>query len=97
LAISQAAVFIEENDSSISEYLAALAGESAEVFLDKELNGPRRNEESVNSVFRIWKVSFDQISQQRPRAAELLSLPAMLDRQGIPRFLLKMPRDHYIH
>ena len=91
LAISQAAAFVEENSISIPEYLEALEGDDAEEFLHEELNDSRRDEESVNSVFRTWKLSFDQISQQKPRAAELLFLLAMLDRQSIPRSLIKVP------
>ncbi|KAF4627747.1 hypothetical protein G7Y89_g10407 [Cudoniella acicularis] len=91
LAISQAAAFIEENGISISEYLEALGGDDAEEFLHEELNDSRRDEQSINSVFRTWKMSFDLISQQKARAAELLCLLAMLDRQSIPRSLLKVP------
>ena len=90
LALSQAAAFIEENGISIADYTNALKGEDAEEFLDEELDDSRRDEESVNSVFRTWKLSYDQIKQQKPRAAEILSLLAMFDRQSIPRSLLKM-------
>jgi tetratricopeptide (TPR) repeat protein len=34
-------------------------------------------------------VSFDQIRKHKPRAAEILSLMAVLDRQGIPKTLLR--------
>ena len=91
LAVSQAAAFIEENGVSIADYSNALRGEDAEEFLHEELDDSRRDEESVNSVFRTWKLSHDQIKQQKPRAAELLSLLAMLDRQSIPKSLLKVP------
>ena len=91
LAVSQAAAFIEENGISIADYINALQGEDAEEFLDEELDDSRRDEESVNSAFRTWKLSYDQIKQQKPRAAELLSLLAMLDRQSVPKSLLKMP------
>lgn len=91
LAVSQAGAFIRENGVSIAEYTGALHGEEAEEFLDEELDDDRRDEESVNSVFRTWRLSFSQIKQQKPRAADLLSLLAMLDRQSIPRSLLKMP------
>ena len=90
LALSQAAAFIEENGVSIADYTNALRGEDAEEFLHEELDDSRRDEESVNSVFRTWKLSFDQIKQQKPQAAELLSLLAMLDRQSIPKSLLKI-------
>ena len=91
LAVSQAAAFIKENSASIAEYTNALRGENAEEFLHEELDDSRRDEESVNSVFRTWKLSHDQIKRQKPRAAELLSLLAMLDRQSVPKSLLKVP------
>lgn len=94
LAMSQAAAFIEENDISIADYITAVTSEKAAVaeeFLHEELDDSRRDEESVNSVFRTWKLAYDQIKQQKPRAADLLSLLAMLDRQSVPKFLLKMP------
>ncbi|KAL8960401.1 MAG: hypothetical protein Q9193_002887 [Seirophora villosa] len=91
LAVSQAAAFIQENGVSIAEYNDALHREEAEEFLGEELDDDRRDEDSVNPVFRTWKLSFSQIRQQKPRAADLLSLLAMLDRQSIPRSLLKMP------
>ncbi|KAL8787702.1 MAG: hypothetical protein Q9195_007658 [Heterodermia aff. obscurata] len=91
LAISQAAAFIEENYISISEYVEALRGENAEEFLEEELDDSRRDEDSVNSIFRSWKLSYDQIRKQKPCAADLLSLLAMLDRQSVPKYLLKVP------
>ena len=91
LAISQAAAFIEENYISISEYVEALRGESAEEFLEEELDDSRRDEDSVNSIFRSWKLSYDQIRQNKPSAADLLSVLAMLDRQSVPKYLLKVP------
>ena len=93
LAVTQAASFIDENGITIAEYTAALEGddEDAEEFLHEEVDDARRDEESVNSVIRTWKLTFDQISKQKPRAAELLSLLAMLDQQSVPRWLIKTP------
>ena len=91
LALSQAAAFIEENDVSIADYVSALRGKEAEEFLHEELDDSRRDQESVNSVFRTWALSHNQIKLQKPRAAELLYLLAMLDRQSIPKSLLKVP------
>ena len=91
LAITQAASFIDENCISVSEYLTALEGDDAEEFLQEELDDSRRDEDSINSTFRSWKLSFELISKQKPRAAELLSLLGMLDRQSIPKWLVKMP------
>jgi tetratricopeptide (TPR) repeat protein len=89
LAVSQAASFIEENSITVAQYLAAIRSDDAEEFLHEELNDSRRDEDSINSVFRTWKLSFDSITQQKPAAAELLSLLAMLDRQSVPKWLLK--------
>ncbi|KAL8674025.1 MAG: hypothetical protein Q9168_001557 [Polycauliona sp. 1 TL-2023] len=89
LAVSQAAAFIQENGISIEEYTSALQGKEAEEFLHEELDDVRRDEDSINSVYRTLKLSYDQIKQQKPRAAELLCLLAMLDRQSIPKSLLK--------
>ena len=91
LAISQAAAFIEENNIPISEYVEALRGENAEEFLAEELDDSRRDEDSVNSIFRSWKLSYDQIRQKKPCATDLLCLLAMLDRQSVPKYLLKVP------
>ncbi|KAL8773370.1 MAG: hypothetical protein Q9209_001764 [Squamulea sp. 1 TL-2023] len=92
LAISQAAAFIQEMPgTSIVEYTEALQGQSAEEYLGEELHDSRRDEDSVNCVLRTWKLSYDQVRQQKPRAAELLCLLAMLDRQSIPKSLLKVP------
>ncbi|KAL6714191.1 hypothetical protein ACLMJK_008686 [Lecanora helva] len=91
LALSQAAAFIEENPTSVAEYSQALQGNDTEEFLDYELNDPRRDAESKNSAFRTWNLSYQQIKDQRPRAADLLCLLSMFDRQSIPKSLLKVP------
>ena len=93
LAITQAASFIDENSISVAEYLEALEGDDAEEFLQEELDDSRRDEDSINSVFRSWKLSFERISKLKPRAAEFLSLLGMLDRQSIPKWLVKVPES----
>jgi Tfp pilus assembly protein PilF len=91
LAITQAAAYIDENNITIEEYLEALCSEDSEIqdLLSEDLTDLRRDFQSQNSVIRTWKVSFDQIRKQKPRAAEILSLMAVLDRQGIPKSLLR--------
>ena len=95
LAITQAAAFISENEISLAEYLNILhTGDSdLQDLLDEDLRDLRRDPESHNSVIRTWKISFDLISKQNPRAAEMLSLMAVLDRQGIPESLLQNDTD----
>ena len=95
LAITQAAAFISENEISLAEYLDILHTGDSDVqdLLDEDLGDLRRDSESQNSVIRTWKISFDLISKQNPRAAEMLSLMAVLDRQGIPKSLLQNDTD----
>ena len=91
LAITQAAAYISENNIKVEEYLEAFYAEDSEIqdLLSEDLPDLRRDFESQNSVTRTWKVSFDQIRKQKPRAAEILSLMAILDRQGILKTLLR--------
>ena len=95
LAITQAAAFISENEISLVDYLEILRTGDSDLqdLLDEDLGDLRRDSESQNSVIRTWKISFDLISKQNPRAAEMLSLMAVLDRQGIPKSLLQNDRD----
>ena len=90
LVITQAAAFISENSLSISEYLNLLGTGDADLqdLLSEHLEDPRRELETENSVIRTWKLSFDQISVGKPRAAQILSLMAVLDHHATPRMLL---------
>ena len=95
LAITQAAAFISENEIPLAEYLEILRTGDRDLqdLLDEDLGDLRRDPESQNSVIRTWKLSFDLISKQNPRAAEMLSFMAVLDRQGIPNSLLQNDTD----
>ncbi|KAK3320465.1 P-loop containing nucleoside triphosphate hydrolase protein [Cercophora scortea] len=95
LAITQAAAFISENCLSIAEYLETLfAGDDdAAELLSEHLEDPRRDIDTENSVVRTWKLSFDQISRNVPRAAEILSLAAILDYHNVPVMLLRKPKE----
>ena len=96
LAITQAAAFISENSISISEYLKALrsGNEDLKELLSEHLEDPRRDPDTENSVMRTWKLSFDQVMKEQPCAAEILSLMAILDLQGVPRSLLRHYHRH---
>ena len=91
LAITQAAAFINRNRWTLQGYLAALAKDKQNLteYLSQELQDPRRPRGFPNSVFRTWKLSFDHILAQEPKAAKLLSLIPMLDPQRIPEKLLR--------
>lgn len=98
LAISQAAAFISENHITLSKYLATLRANDFDLqeLLNEDLGDLRRDKESENSVVKTWKISFDLISEREPRAAEMLSLMAVLDRQSIPESLLRKPSDQNV-
>ncbi|KAJ9655262.1 hypothetical protein H2201_008839 [Coniosporium apollinis] len=99
LAISQAAAFITENNITVADYLQVLQASDADVkdLLSEELEDPRRDMHTQNAVFRTWKLSFNQITRQKPRAADTLSLMAVLDRQGIPKSVLRKSDDRMIN
>ena len=95
LAITQAAAFISQNYITLTKYMEMFCTNDSEVqdLLDEDLGDLRRDSESQNSIIRTWKLSFDLIREQKPRAAEMLSLMAVLDRQGIPENLLQNDTD----
>ena len=98
LAITQAAAFINRNQMTVQSYLAALEKDKQNMtdYLSQELQDPRRPRGFPNSVFRTWKLSFDQILAQEPPTAKLLSLMAMLDPQRIPEKLLRRPAEREV-
>ena len=91
LAITQAAAYITENNISVGEYFSILQEKGAEVLdlLNESHSDDRRSNPESNSVIKTWKLSFDCITKQDPRAAEILSLMAMFDLQGIPAAFLR--------
>jgi hypothetical protein len=96
LAITQAAAYISARVTrmTVPRYLALYRNNEASQsrLLDEESGDLRRDPGVPNSVIRTWQISFDQIKDKWPSAAKLLSVLVMLDRQGIPDFLL-----HAIH
>ncbi|KAK8140124.1 hypothetical protein PG984_000190 [Apiospora sp. TS-2023a] len=91
LAIAQAAAYMVDNNTSIAVYHEELRQNDVELSekMEHELHDPRRDADQPGSVFRTWSLSFSKISRTEPRAADMLSLMAVLDRQSIPRDLLK--------
>ncbi|KAL8938906.1 MAG: hypothetical protein Q9211_002985 [Gyalolechia sp. 1 TL-2023] len=91
LAISQAAAYMTENYMDVADYMALLCegGEEMEALLSESFSDHRRGEAVDNSVLKTWKLSFDQITRRFSRAADLLSLMSMYDRQGVPESLLR--------
>ena len=98
LAISQAAAFISNNSISIKEYLDMLHKSKLGIvdLLSEHSIDPRRDQDRPSSVIQTWKISFDQIREQEPKAADVLSLMAVLDHQGIPKALLSREGENVI-
>ena len=95
LAISQAAAFMTENSMDVGDYLAAFRQDAAE-FLSEDLSDHRRPSQSDNALLLTWKISYKQINEKHPRAAEILSLMSVLDRNAIPKSLLMCQNERAI-
>lgn len=95
LTITQAAAYLKEIDTTAAEYIELLRAGRTDIpeLLTESIDDPGRDRETPNSVFLTWRISFDQISRQNPRAADILSLMAMFDRQAISRELLEDPEE----
>jgi len=91
LAITQAAAYIKRNKISTAQYLEELTESDAglQALLSDDQFDSRRGLDSINSVIRTWKLSFDRIQRKYSRAARLLCVMALLNRQNIPRMLLR--------
>jgi tetratricopeptide (TPR) repeat protein len=91
LAITQAVAFINRNKIGVQEYVRELNMDKQNFmeYLSGDLLDSRREPGFPNSVFQTWKLSFDQIRTDSPRAAEILSLMAWLDGQKIPEDLIR--------
>ena len=98
LAISQAAAFISQNAISPIDYLELLRSDEAEMkeLLATESYDLSRDPEIKNSIIQTWMLSFARIQEQNSKAADILSLMAVLDRQGVPIDLLRKEGDSKI-
>lgn len=95
LALAQAAAFVRQNELSVKEYLQLISKD--ESALTNLLEHDFRDQASVNylskAVLSTWTIGFDQIETQWRPAVELLSLMAVLEAQGIPKYLLETGND----
>ncbi|KAJ1329894.1 cGAMP-activated phospholipase [Microdochium nivale] len=90
LAIKQAAAYMSVKKMPVAEYLELL--DSTEVdaigLMSKEFWDDTRYEGSQNAVAATWLVSFAQIRNSDPEAADLLSFVSCIEAKGIPQSLL---------
>ena len=91
LAISQAAAFISENQTSVKTYLEILRSTRLDMqrLLRENMTDHRRDIEIKSSVVETWQISFDQVARQSPRAATILSTMAVLSQGAVPGALLR--------
>ncbi|KAI6777751.1 uncharacterized protein J7T54_003808 [Emericellopsis cladophorae] len=95
LALAQATAFIEENSTTIDDYIQLL-DESDEGLIDR-LSEPFEafggGSDTPHAVTATWIISFEQIEKQHAFASSVLSMVSLLDRQSIPESFLK---DYYV-
>ncbi|KIH94168.1 hypothetical protein SPBR_05564 [Sporothrix brasiliensis 5110] len=90
LAIVQAAAYINANDISLRDYLPLLNEQEEEVIdlLSEDFEDEWRYRDVQNPVATTWLVSFAQVRQRDPLAADYLSFMACIDAKDIPPSLL---------
>ena len=97
LAITQAAAYIHRRGrrSSVQQYLEEFrdSDQSITSLLNYDTRDLRRDRAATNSIILTWQISFTHILNIRRRAANLLSLMSLCDRQAIPEVLLRIQGD----
>ena len=93
LAITQAAAFINKRwpRTTVTSYAQELRTNNKKrvKLLNQAVTDLRRDEEASNSILATWQISFEHIREEKPSAANLLSLMSFFNPQGIPEFLLR--------
>lgn len=95
LTITQAAAYIHQRARmTIQGYLAEFRvnDKKRENLLHRDAGDLRRDASASNSVVTTWQISFERIRQERPSAADLLSLMSFFNPQGIPESILRESR-----
>ena len=91
LAIRQATAYLNMNKtSSIAKYLRLLRNTEQDLvgLMSKEFRDDTRYKVSENAVATTWVVSFRQIRERDPAAADLLAFMSCIEWKAIPRSLL---------
>lgn len=87
LALDQAGAYIEENESSLSEYIQ-LYHKHRKDLLQRRSRGEKLYSDYRESVATTWLISFSRVEQQHPAATKLLNLCAFLHPDAIPKDIL---------
>ncbi|RDW64624.1 hypothetical protein BP6252_10275 [Coleophoma cylindrospora] len=90
LAISQAAAYMNTNQTYISDYLRLLESTDEDLIhlMSQEFHDNTRYENSANAIATTWVVSFDQILKQNKFAADLLAFISCIEYKAIPHSIL---------
>ncbi|KAF2468341.1 TPR-like protein [Lindgomyces ingoldianus] len=90
LAIAQAAAYINENGISLADYLVLVGCQEQEAIelLTEEFEDDARYSDMKNPVATTWLISFRQIQQHDPLAAEYMSFMACINHKDVPQLLL---------
>ncbi|KAI1360177.1 hypothetical protein F5Y08DRAFT_343918 [Xylaria arbuscula] len=90
LAISQAAAYLNQTQTSIERYLKLLRNTEQDMvsLMTREFHDNTRYRGSKNAVASTWLVSFDQIRRSNRYAAQLLSFMSCIEWKAIPRSIL---------
>ncbi|KAK0767243.1 hypothetical protein N5P37_000977, partial [Trichoderma harzianum] len=92
LAVNQAAAYINRRAPRVSvcSYLEDFRGSERRKgsLLNSDFGDLRRGESVSNSAIVTWQVTFEKIRQERPTAANLLSLMSLFQAQNIPEYML---------
>lgn len=90
LALVQAAAFINENGIALTDYLSLLNDQEEDVvdLLSEEFEDDGRYHDIKNPVALTWLISFEQIRNHDPLAAEFLSFMSCVDPKDVPQSLL---------
>ncbi|RYP37008.1 hypothetical protein DL768_010903 [Monosporascus sp. mg162] len=95
LAIVQAAVYINANRIGLGAYLSLLEEQEEDVIdlLSEDFEDEGRYRDVKNPVATTWLISFEQIRQRDPLAADYLSFMACVDAKDIPQSLLPLAQS----
>lgn len=90
LAIRQASAYMAKKRMSTTKYLELCrsSDENRIALLSKEFDDRHRYKSSQNPVATIWLISFRQIEEQHPLAADSLKFICFLSEKDIPQSLL---------
>lgn len=95
LAVTKAISFILKRRKSVKQYLELyrMSDTSRSRLLSHEFLDHGRQEQTMESVARTWRISFEWIQKHHAKAAEILCLRSFYQHHGVPEQLLRRDDD----